>query len=208
MPTADELLTPVKGARARIDYQGRTVFAARQHESMHHPGLLNLDGDSHQNHKHDTTAPGLTGERSTMHDSTHAFRLAERVFFNGKIGTRVASCNPFVSLYWLVSGRNVNGTAMYAQKDGLDRMEALRRYTVGRAWFSGDEKMHKGTLATRMLRDFAVLSGDYFAIDEDEIRHLESMMTVVNGRIVFWGRRIRAACASALAGKSVVVTGR
>jgi len=33
-------------------------------------------------------------------------------------------------------------------------------------------------------------------------------MTVVNGRIVFWGRRIRAACASALAGKSVVVTGR
>ncbi|SDI04721.1 hypothetical protein SAMN05216466_116107 [Paraburkholderia phenazinium] len=57
----------------------------------------------------------------------------------GTDATRVASYNPFVSLYWLVSGRTVGGTAMYAQQDRLDRMEALRRYTVGSAWFSGDE---------------------------------------------------------------------
>jgi predicted amidohydrolase YtcJ len=102
----------------------------------------------------------------------------------GTDATRVASYNPFVSLYWLVSGRTVGGTAMYAQQDRLDRMEALRRYTVGSAWFSGDE-MHKGALVDGMLADFAVLSDDYFTIDEDQIRHLESVMTVVNGRVVY-----------------------
>ena len=102
----------------------------------------------------------------------------------GTDATRVASYNPFVSLYWLVSGRTVGGTAMYAQQDRLERMEALRRYTVGSAWFSGDEAK-KGTLATGMLADFAVLSDDYFTIDEDQIKHLESLLTVVNGRVVY-----------------------
>ena len=102
----------------------------------------------------------------------------------GTDATRVASYNPFVSLYWLVSGRTVGGTAMYAQQDRLDRMEALRRYTVGSAWFSGDEAK-KGTLVTGMLADFAVLSDDYFTIDEDQIKHLESLLTVVNGCVVY-----------------------
>ena len=102
----------------------------------------------------------------------------------GTDATRVASYNPFVSLYWLVSGRTVGGTAMYAQQDRLERMEALRRYTVGSAWFSGDEAK-KGTLVTGMLADFAVLSDDYFTIDEDQIKHLESLLTVVNGRVVY-----------------------
>jgi len=110
-----------------------------------------------------------------MHDSTHAFRLAEWIFFNDKIASRAASYNPFVSLYRLVSGRTVGRTPMYAQKDRLDRMEALRCYTVDSAWFSGDE-MHKGTRATGMLGDFAVLSDDYIAIYEHEIRHHESVM--------------------------------
>ena len=102
----------------------------------------------------------------------------------GTDATRVASYNPFVSLYWLVSGRTVGGTAMYAQQDRLERVEALRRYTVGSAWFSGDEAK-KGTLVTGMLADFAVLSDDYFTIDEDQIKHLESLLTVVNGRVVY-----------------------
>ena len=102
----------------------------------------------------------------------------------GTDATRVASYNPFVSLYWLVSGRTVGGTVMYAQADRLDRMEALRRYTVGSAWFSNDEAQ-KGALVPGRLADFAVLSGDYFTIDETDIKHLTSVMTVVNGRVVY-----------------------
>ena len=49
------------------------------------------------------------------------------------------SYNPFVALYWMVSGRSVGGTVLYPARNRLGRMEALRRYTVGSAWFSAEE---------------------------------------------------------------------
>jgi len=49
----------------------------------------------------------------------------------GTDGTRVASYNPWMSLYWLVSGKTVGGTPLYPEANRLDRTEALRRYTVG-----------------------------------------------------------------------------
>ncbi|MEM5329615.1 amidohydrolase [Paraburkholderia sp. JHI2823] len=102
----------------------------------------------------------------------------------GTDATRVASYNPFVSLYWLVSGRTVGGTPMYAPRDRLERMEALRRYTVGSAWFSNDET-RKGALVPGQFADFAVLSDDFFTIGEEDIKHLTSVLTVVNGRVVY-----------------------
>ncbi|MGF7189276.1 putative amidohydrolase YtcJ [Robbsia andropogonis] len=102
----------------------------------------------------------------------------------GTDATRVASFNPFVSLYWMVSGKTVGGTQMYSAENRLDRMEALRRYTVGSAWFSNEDDK-KGALTPGQFADFAVLSKDYFSIDETEIKYLESVMTVVAGKIVY-----------------------
>jgi predicted amidohydrolase YtcJ len=102
----------------------------------------------------------------------------------GTDATRVASYNPWVSLYWMVSGRTVGGLALYSADNRLDRLEALRRYTAGSAWFSSDEH-RKGTIAIGQLGDCAVLSDDYFAVDEDQIKRIESVLTVVDGQIVF-----------------------
>src|SRR5205814_9104033 len=55
----------------------------------------------------------------------------------GTDATRVASYNPWVSLYWMVAGKTVGGRQMYAAAHRLDRAEALWRYTSGSAWFSG-----------------------------------------------------------------------
>jgi predicted amidohydrolase YtcJ len=49
----------------------------------------------------------------------------------GTDATRVASYNPWVSLYWMVTGKTVGGTPLYPQSNRLDRTEALRRYTSG-----------------------------------------------------------------------------
>src|SRR5262245_200597 len=57
----------------------------------------------------------------------------------GTDATRVASYNPWVSLYWMTAGRTVGGTLLYSEANRLDRAEALRRYTLGSAWFSGEE---------------------------------------------------------------------
>jgi predicted amidohydrolase YtcJ len=102
----------------------------------------------------------------------------------GTDATRVASYNPFVALYWLVSGRTVGGTELYAPERRLDRMEALRLYTVGSTWFS-NEGAKKGSIEVGKYADLAVLNGDYFGIAEDRIKYLESVLTVVNGSVVY-----------------------
>jgi len=102
----------------------------------------------------------------------------------GTDATRVSSYNPFVSLHWLISGKTVGGQSLYPEENRLDRPEALKLYTVGSSWFSTEEGK-KGVLASGQLADLAVLSGDYFSIPEEEIKHLESVLTIVGGKVVY-----------------------
>lgn len=101
----------------------------------------------------------------------------------GTDGTRVASYNPWVSLSWLTSGKTVGGAVLFGEENRLDRMEALRLYTVGSAWFSGEETK-KGALVPGALADLAVLSADYFTVPDAEVRGLESVLTVLGGKVV------------------------
>jgi predicted amidohydrolase YtcJ len=104
----------------------------------------------------------------------------------GTDATRVASYNPWVSLYWLVSGKTVGGTPLYPQANRIDRMEALRLYTVGSAWFSNEEK-EKGSIEEGKLADLVVLSDDYFSVAEEQIKRIESVLTMVDGKVVYGG---------------------
>jgi predicted amidohydrolase YtcJ len=102
----------------------------------------------------------------------------------GTDATRVSSYNPYLSLYWLITGKTVGGLSLYPQENRLDREEALKLYTMGSSWFSTEDGK-KGALAPGQLADLAVLSGDYFSISEEEIKHLESVLTIVGGKIVY-----------------------
>jgi len=102
----------------------------------------------------------------------------------GTDATRVASYNPFVALYWLVTGKTVGGSALYPENNRLERMEALRLYTVGSSWFSSEEGK-KGSIALGQLADLAVLSADYFSIPEEQIKQLESVLTITGGKVVY-----------------------
>lgn len=102
----------------------------------------------------------------------------------GTDATRVASYNPWVSLFWLVTGRTVGGLQLYPEAKRMGREEALRLYTLGSSWFSGEEEK-KGRLAPGQLADLAVLSADYMTCPADEIRGIESLLTVVGGKIVY-----------------------
>lgn len=102
----------------------------------------------------------------------------------GTDATRVSSFNPWISLYWLVSGKTVGGTALSTAKNCMSREEALRLYTAGSAWFSG-EQASKGTLRPGQFADFSVLSDDFMTVDVEAIKQLVSVMTVVDGKIVY-----------------------
>jgi hypothetical protein len=102
----------------------------------------------------------------------------------GTDATRVASYNPWISLYWMVTGRTVGSTQLAAPENRLSREEALRLYTVGTAWFSGEEDV-KGRIAPGQFADFAILSADYMTVPEEQIRRIESVLTVTGGDIVY-----------------------
>jgi predicted amidohydrolase YtcJ len=102
----------------------------------------------------------------------------------GTDATRVSSHNPWLSLAWMVTGRTVGGTRLLSEANRLTREEALRLYTVGSAWFSGDEEV-KGRLAPGQYADFAILSADYMTVPEDRISAIESVLTVTGGDIVY-----------------------
>jgi predicted amidohydrolase YtcJ len=102
----------------------------------------------------------------------------------GTDATRVSSHNPYVALHWLVTGKTVGGLELYPKKNLLDRTTALRLYTQGSAWFSNEQHV-KGTLTPGQFADLAVLSAPYFDIPADEIPALSSVLTLVNGRVVY-----------------------
>ena len=102
----------------------------------------------------------------------------------GTDATRVASYNPWISLYWMVTGKTVGGLQLASAENRLSREEALRLYTVGTAWFSGEETV-KGRIAPGQFADFAILSADYMTVPEEEIRRIESVLTVTGGDVVY-----------------------
>ena len=96
---------------------------------------------------------------------------------------RVMSYNPFVSLQWILNGRTVSGTETRARSELPSRLEALRIYTLGSAWFTQDEG-RRGSLSVGKYADLAVLSADYMTVPVAEISGLTSLLTIVGGKVV------------------------
>jgi hypothetical protein len=102
----------------------------------------------------------------------------------GTDSTRVTSYNPWVSLWWMITGCSFDGAPARHTRHCLSRMEALRLYTAGSAWFSFEEN-DLGTLEPGKLADLVVLSDDYFTVPEESIPTLEAVLTLVGGRPVY-----------------------
>jgi predicted amidohydrolase YtcJ len=97
---------------------------------------------------------------------------------------RVASYNPFTSLQWFLDGKTVSGTAIRGPEETPSREDALRLYTIGSAWFSHDESK-RGTLEVGKLADLAVLTKDYMTVPLDQVGSIESLLTMVGGKVVY-----------------------
>lgn len=102
----------------------------------------------------------------------------------GTDATRVASYNPWISLYWMVSGKTVGGTVLYGDENKIERLDALSLFTIGSAKFSREEN-NKGSLSIGMYADMAVLSQDYFTIPEESIKNITSLLTILGGKVVY-----------------------
>lgn len=97
---------------------------------------------------------------------------------------RAATFNPWVGVSWMVTGKSVSGSEVLAPDNRLSRAEALRLFTGGPAWFMNTES-EMGAIAPGNLADFALLDRDYFTVPEDQIKSVTSVLTVMDGRVVF-----------------------
>jgi predicted amidohydrolase YtcJ len=102
----------------------------------------------------------------------------------GTDATRVSSYNPWLSLSWLVSGRTVSDILLSPAANRVDRATALEMYTVAGAHLSGEGEK-KGRVRVGQYGDIALLSADYFSVPEDEISRIESLLTIVGGKVVY-----------------------
>jgi predicted amidohydrolase YtcJ len=97
---------------------------------------------------------------------------------------RVMSYNPFASLEWMIDGKTIAGTPTRDADELPGREEALRLYTEGSAFFTHDEG-RRGALTAGRLADLAVLTKDFTTVPADEIGGIESLLTMVGGRVVY-----------------------
>lgn len=102
----------------------------------------------------------------------------------GTDATRISTYNPWMALHWLITGKTLGGMQFWPKDQVLDKFTALKLYTSGSAWFSGEEK-EKGKLVKGMYADLSILSDDYFTVSTDNVRKIESDLTIVNGKVVY-----------------------
>lgn len=133
------------------------------------------------------------GEQFQQQNGVEAARRTPPVNTAKKLGVpvgagtdahRVASYNPFTALQWFLDGKTVSGLAIRGPEETPTRADALRFYTLGSAWFSHDEKK-RGSLEVGKFADLAVLSKDYMAVPVDQIGGIESVLTMVGGKVVY-----------------------
>jgi predicted amidohydrolase YtcJ len=100
----------------------------------------------------------------------------------GTDSTNVSALDPWLTLFYMTTGRNIAGELT---NDGqqISRIEALRLYTQGAAWFCFDEDK-TGSFEQGKLADLAVLSDDYLTVSEPALRKIDSVLTLVGGRVV------------------------
>jgi predicted amidohydrolase YtcJ len=102
----------------------------------------------------------------------------------GTDATRVSSYNPWPSLAWFATGRDIAGRQLNVKGNIVSRATALSMYTAAGAELTR-EADNKGTITAGKYADLAILSEDYFAVPDERIAGIESLLTVAGGTIVY-----------------------
>ena len=100
----------------------------------------------------------------------------------GTDGTRAAQINPFISLWWAVTGRSLGGTQILDEP--LTREEALIAHTRSNAQLVFREN-YLGSIRPGLLADLLVLDRDYLTVPDDEIKDIRPSATIAGGTVVY-----------------------
>jgi predicted amidohydrolase YtcJ len=96
-------------------------------------------------------------------------------------GMQIAPMNPWLHMYYATTGVNAAGELI---NDGqqISREEVLRLYTADNQWFLDEDDI--GTIEVGHHADLVVLNDDYFAVSDEGLKDIRSVLTVVGGKVV------------------------
>jgi hypothetical protein len=91
--------------------------------------------------------------------------------------------NPFLAIYAMVTRKTEQGSQVLPAQ-ALSREEAIKAYTINNAYASFEESI-KGSIEPGKLADMAVLSDDILSCNEERLREIKSLMTILGGKTVY-----------------------
>ena len=105
----------------------------------------------------------------------------------GTDGARINSLNPWATIYYMVTGINISGVKTNANET-ISRYEAVKLFSSSdQGWFTKEDGI-LGGINVGGFADLVVLEKDFFnedVINNNQIRSMKSVLTIVNGEIVF-----------------------
>jgi predicted amidohydrolase YtcJ len=98
--------------------------------------------------------------------------------------------NPFYNFWMMVTRRTTEGKVLYPE-ERIGREEALKTQTIAAAWQEFSEAK-KGSIEVGKLADLTVIDRDYLTCPEDQIRAIQPLLTIVEGKPVFAAKTFAA----------------
>jgi predicted amidohydrolase YtcJ len=113
-------------------------------------------------------------------------------------GMQIAPMNPWIHMYFATTGINARGqpinnnqaTGSPLADQRITRQEALALYTGRNGWFLREES-DLGTIEAGKLADLVVLNQDYFTVPDEQLKRINSVLTIVDGNIVHDAKVLR-----------------
>jgi predicted amidohydrolase YtcJ len=117
-------------------------------------------------------------------------------------GMQIAPMNPWIHMYYATTGLNAraepinNFAAVPVPVDKslidqrINRLEALHLYTSRNGWFLREEN-DLGTIEVGKFADLVVLNQDYFTVPDEQLKRINSVLTIVGGNIVHDAKVLR-----------------
>jgi predicted amidohydrolase YtcJ len=90
--------------------------------------------------------------------------------------------HPFFGMWMTITRKTVDGTVLNPEQR-ITREQALKMWTLNSAYLTFEEKT-KGSIEPGKLADLIVITKDYLTCPEDEIKNIEVLLTVVDGKVV------------------------
>jgi predicted amidohydrolase YtcJ len=180
MEAADSAAHPFAGRRHRIEHCG---FVTRdQRRRMKARGILPVPQPVFMYEFGDLYVKNLGPERS-MHAYPMKTWLDDGAHPAASSDCPVSTVDPFVNLFTMLTRRTNRGTVM-GPEERLTAEEAVHCQTWCGAYTQFAED-RRGTLEPGMQADIAVLSGDIFAMEPDDVLRARADLTLRDGSAIF-----------------------